>query len=475
MLKLILVGIVGLVIIYPLIIIIRNKPDIWFWIFLNLFFDPGGFVEGYLGGDIFGPFNISDAIIVGIIICLIFAKINWKIIFQDQFFLKFLSFLLLFAAYYYIAYGGIVPYFNDDFNYLSFLIKNRTFAYGFVIFIYVYAFSLMGLKYFYTITLFIGAICLTLYLITLLAGINLIPVIEEARSGHSEMTRISMVSYGLFDMIFPLTLIAYLLSNKIKFNLDYKFLLYFSGIIMLVTQLITLTRRTQIDIIWIVIIIVMIIAYLFQTGKISQLLKLVLPACVAILVFYFTFPKYVSYVSTIGQDVFLLLTTGKDTEGNKEYRVSGSDDLELTKEYIRNNILFGTGYSSIWGGKSLASTRGDAYARARDAAGEVPIYFLFFGFGVVGAILMLPLYIMLLRLFINLIKLLKLTLINYISDPITLLFSIYVLSIVAGKFTYRLYTYSMDFTGGYLCFTGIFVGLGFALYRKIYLNIYKEL
>lgn len=475
MLKLILIGILGIAVIPALIIIIRNKPDLWFWIFLNLFFDPGGYVEGYFGGNIVGPLNISDIIIVGIVICLFYAKINWKFIFQDQFFVKFFLFLLLFAAYYYIAYGGIVPYFHNDFNYSTFLMKNRTFAYGFVILISVYAFSLKGLKYFYTVTLFIGAICLTLYLITLLTGINLIPVIEQARSGHSEMTRISMVSYGLFDKIFPLTLIAYLLSSKIKFKLDYKALLYYSGIIMLVTQLITLTRRTQIDIIWIVIIIIMIISYLFRTGKISQILKLVLPACVVILVLYFTFPKYVNFIQTIGEDTFLLIITGKDTEGNKDYRVSGSDDLEITKEYIRNNILFGTGYSSIWGGESLASTRGHTYARARDAAGEVPIYFMLFGFGIVGAILMLPLYIMLLRLFFKLIKLLKLTLINYLSDPVTVLLSIYFLFMIASKFSYRIYTLSMDFNGVSLTFTGILVGLGFALYRKIYLNTYRAL
>ena len=62
-----------------------------------------------------------------------------------------------------------------------------------------------------------------------------------------------MASYGIFDMIFPLTLIAYILSGKIKYNLDYKIMLYYSGVIMLVTLLITLTRRTQIDIIWTVI------------------------------------------------------------------------------------------------------------------------------------------------------------------------------------------------------------------------------
>jgi hypothetical protein len=476
MLKLIIAGLAGLFIISVIYVLIRNKPDLWFWIFLNLFFDPGGYITEYFEGNIVGPLNISDFIIAGIVICLISEKINWKLIFQDQFFLRFLLLFILFAAYYYIVYGGIVPYFHDDFDYPTFLIKNRVFAYGFIILIAVYAFSLKGLTYFYTTTLSIGAICLSLYLITLITGINLIPVIEETRSGHREMMRISMGSYGLFDMIFPLTLIAYLLSKKINFILDYKVWLYYSAIVMLVTLLITLTRRTQLDIIWTILIIVMIISYLFRTGKISELSKLILPAVVVILALYFTFPKYVDYVSTIGQDVILLLTTGKDTKGNKDYRVSGADDLDVTKEYIRNNLFFGTGYTYLYWGPGYAySPRGPKYSLAADAANEVPIYNLLFGFGIVGAIFMLPLYFMLLRLFFKLIKLLKLTLKNYLLDPITLIFSIYVLFMIAGKFTYRLYTISMDFTGLFFGQAAILIGLGFALYRKINLNMFREL
>ena len=146
MLSLVFTGIVGLVFISVLIILIRNNPDFWFWIFLNLFFDPGGFVYGFLGNKLFGPLNITDVFISGIVICLMFAKINWKVIYGDKFLLKFLLYISIFAAYYFIVYGGIVPFLNNDFNYANFLMKNRIFTYGFVILISVYLFSLKGLK-----------------------------------------------------------------------------------------------------------------------------------------------------------------------------------------------------------------------------------------------------------------------------------------------------------------------------------------
>ena len=66
MIKLLIAGIIGIIIIISLIIIIRNKPDFWFWIFLNLFFDPGGYVYGFLGGTLVGPLHITGSSSFGI-------------------------------------------------------------------------------------------------------------------------------------------------------------------------------------------------------------------------------------------------------------------------------------------------------------------------------------------------------------------------------------------------------------------------
>ena len=475
MLKLLIAGVVGISLVSTLAIIIKNKPEIWFWIFLNLFFDPGGYVSYYLGGNIIGPINITDAVIAGMILCLIYEKFNWKIIYQDQFFVKFLFFLLLFTAYYFIIYGGVAPYLNNDFDYPTFLLKNRIFVYGIIILISIYLFTLKGLKYFYITTLSIGTICLSLYLVTLLTRVNLIPVIEVERYGHIGMMRISMASYGLFDLIFPLALATYLLSRKIDLTLKYKPWLYYSAIIMLITLILTLTKRTQIDIIASVFIIVIIISYLFRTGKFSEIIKLAVPTILVLLALYLTFPDYIDYMITTSNDTFSLMTTGKNTVGETDYRITGTDDLDVTKEYIKNNLLLGTGYTYLyWGPGYATSPRGADFALAADAAGEVPIYYLLFGFGLIGAILMSPLYIMMVILFFKLARLLKLVIINYLSDPLTLVFSIYIILMIAGKFTYRVWNISVDFTGERMSETAIILGLGFALYFKIHLNTYNS-
>ena len=409
------------------------------------------------------------------LICLISAKINWSAIFQDKFLVRFLNYLLIFFAYYLIVYGGIVPYLYNDFDYPTFLIKNRVFAYGFIILFAVYAFSLRSLDYFYSITLSVGIICLTLFFVSLITGAGLIPVEESARYTGDEMKRIGMMGYGIFYLLFPVSLTTYLLSNKIILNLKYKNWLYYSGIIMIITLLITLTRRTQIDIIATILTLILIISYLFRTGKLSEMFKVLIPAVLVILVLYFTLPKYVGYIATIGEDTYLLLTTGKDSRGESDERISSSGDLDITKKYINENLLFGTGYTYLhWGRGYATSIRGDTFARAADAAGEVPIYYLLFGFGIVGAMLMVPLYYSMVKLFFSLARMLKLTLINYLQDPLTIIFSIYTLLFLAGKFTHRLYTLSLDFTGANLSGTAFIMGLGIALYRKLNLNLYNE-
>lgn len=475
MLKLILIGTIGLILIVTFTIIIKNKPEFWFWIFLNIFFDPGGYVYAFLGGTL-GPLPIVDLAISGMVLCLFVAKINWKTLFQDDFFKKYLVLLLIFSVYYFIVYGGVVPYYQNDFNYSTFLIKNRVFAYSIFILIAVYAFSIRSLYYFYTSTLFFGVISLTLFFISVLTGTGLAPIEEDPRYIGSEMMRIAMVGYGIFYLLFPVSIIVYILSKRINLKLKYKFWLYYGGIVFTLAQIITLTRRVQIEIIGALFVISLLFSYLFRIGKLSSLLKTVIPAILVILILFFTFPKYIGYWADVGEDTFLLITTGKDTRGQSDQRVSGNQDYELVKKYIKENLFFGTGYTYLyWEAGYAHSARGEEFSTAADAAGEVNIYYLLFGFGLVGALLMIPLYYVMVKLFFKLIRLLRSTLSNLFEESLTIVFSIYILSVVASKFTYKLWGLSSDFTGAAAAFTAVLMGIGLALLRKITLYYYVNI
>jgi hypothetical protein len=232
-------------------------------------------------------------------------------------------------------------------------------------------------------------------------------------------------------------------------------------------MLITLTRRTQIDIIATIIIISLIISYIFRTGKLSTILKIIAPAAVVILVLSITFPKYVGYISETAVDTFLLMTTGMDSKGQIDQRVTGTNDYELTKEYINNNLFFGTGYTYLyWKDGRAHSSRGEKYAVAADAAGEVPIYYLFFGYGLAGALIMIPLYYLMIRLYFRLAKLLRENLSKFFGEPQLIIFSIYFLLIITEKFTTKLYGFGSDFDYPSIGFTVIYIGVALAIIRK---------
>lgn len=451
---------------FPAIYFIRRKPDLSFWLLLNIYFDPGGYITYYLGGKTFLNFYLSDITIILIIFCLFSIKTNYKVIYKDKFLINFYKFFFIFAVYFFLFYGGIVPYLNNDLNYVLFLQKNRTFFYYIIILTSAYIFTLRSLKYFFLTTLFFGVMMLSIFLITLLTGLKLIPIDIFERYYGSGIMRIGMVSWGLFHILFPISFILFLFSRKIKFNLKYRKLVYLSGILMILTLLVALSRRSFISIPGTILIIIILNSLIFKRNKILLVGKILLPLCTIMIIIYLAFPKYVGYIVDISQDTFLLLTKGQDTRGEGEYRISGTGELQLTKKYIANNFIFGSGYSYVyWGNTGEAvSARGSEYSLAADAAAEVFIYYIFFGYGLVGFIILMVLYSFLIKLFLKLYFLLK-NHINYLTEyPYEILFAIFILYTIIDKFTFSLYSLGQDFTASYY---GILIGIGFALLQKL--------
>ncbi len=454
-----------LAVLLPVVYLIKRNPDLAFWFFLNIFFDPGGLFSYYFGGKI-SVFYLYDIAIIPIIFCLFTINTNYKIIYKDKFLISFLKVFSIFVLFFLIVYGGIVPYLNDDLNYLQFLQKNRIFLYYIIVLISAYVFALRGLKYFYLTTLIIGFFILSAFLISLVSPLKIIPIIMMERYEGEEMMRIGILSWGLFNIFFPISFLIFLSSLKIKLNISYRKLVYIAGMLMLVTLLIALSRRNFISIPGTILIIILLNSYIFRKSKAFALAKILIPLGLVLIIINFALPKYIDYIASISQDTFQLLTEGTDTRGEKEYRVSGTGDLEITKKYITDNFILGTGYSYLyWGERGYAtSSRGPVYAAAYDAAAEVPIYYIFFGYGLVGFIIMVFLYAFLIRLFLKLFSLIRRK-INLLTEyPYEVIFTIYILYMIANKFTFNLYSLGTDFTNP---INGIFIGIGFALLKKL--------
>ena len=466
LLKIIVLAIIG----FPILKFNWEKPDISFWIYLNLYFDPGGYVSGFLGGNIFGRFNITDIIIVGIVFSFIAMKPNFSVIKKNHLFKQFISVLFIYLVYYFFVYGYITPGIHKDLNYPIFLLKNRNIIYGLIILFATYFFSLRNLMYFYSVTLFFGVISLSLYILTIITGVNFVPVVRFARYSGSGMIRIAMTSYGMYYYLFSLSIIVYMLSWIGKLTFKYKKLLYYAGILMTFTMLITLTRRVILDVIGTILLAIMIITYIFRTKKIVAIAKFIVPTLALMIILTLVMPKYIGYISTITQDAFSLVTTGEDTRGISDYRVSGEGPLSDVKRSIRENFWIGNGFSNIqFSGKhnQATSPRGADYAMMADAASEVPIYYTFFGFGFLGAMIILILYFLIAQLFVRILIIIKNWEILAKIQPITLILAFFILLVISKIFTVRLFGFGGDFF--YYSFHGmaVILGIGFATYEKL--------
>jgi hypothetical protein len=417
-------------------IITLTKPLIGFWISLALFFDPGGFFQGLYNSNLVGPINVSDMIFLIITLAFTLIKSGRKTKFDNDFRVFFKYFILV-EIYFILVYGYLIPKLSDQNTFLLFVIKERHFIYGIFVLWYVYIVVQKGLYIHYKITVYSALIILSLFILGQVGDFNLIPTITFSRYQDENITRISLLSYGLFQVVFPFALIVLFLYKTSGLRIPDRNILIIGGILLIITYLLTLTRRTYINIAATIFFIIIVI---HRLKRIQQLFtKLTLSGLILLIILSLSFPSYIKYSQDIYLDTFLLLSRGTDSRGKGDYRVSGTGDLEIVKDYIKENPLFGKGFSWMsWDEKIEREFSGDKFAIAWDAAQEVPIFWMIFSKGFVGLLIYSPVYIFLILSLIRLYKLLKKYRSQLIyNDPILFCFGV---ALLAGNL--------VDFTAG---------------------------
>ncbi|MBK7380880.1 MAG: hypothetical protein IPJ03_18140 [Ignavibacteriales bacterium] len=206
--------IVLLVILIPSFILIQRYPDFFFWLFLMLFFDPGGFFQGYFESNIFGLIDYSDVIFVLLVIAILSVKKGTVLINNDKDFKKIFYYFLLVQIYYVIFYGFLVPYLNNRIDFQFFLQKNRMYFMALPIMYGVYLFTQRSINIFFKMLVFFSITLLILYLITLLTNIPIVPLETLERYTGSGIERISMLSYGLIHWILPIAIILFFIKQR---------------------------------------------------------------------------------------------------------------------------------------------------------------------------------------------------------------------------------------------------------------------
>ncbi|TAL65600.1 MAG: hypothetical protein EPN88_09350 [Bacteroidetes bacterium] len=374
--------------------------------------------------------------------------------------------------YYVMIYGWLTPYLNginSDNNFSLFVLKERTTVYSFLIAIYVYLFAKRGLLYHYRIIVVTGFICLALFIIGYISGRSFVPTIVEDRYSGEELQRVGMFSYGLFQVILSMALIIYFFSSKYKVSIPLKRSVLIGGALMFITYMLTLTRRTLIEIAALPFIILWLRAQITNTS--IKYGKIVLIFIIGVILLGVITPKYISWVGRVYKDIGSLVTTGKDTRGEVEYRLSRTGNMVYVKENIKKRPFLGTGF--VWMLYSDTNERilaGDTFAGAWWAAREVPIYNAFFSRGLLGVVLYIPVYIFILKTLIELFKLLKGRFNEFIVRfPVFYIMGLVVIIEFLQLFTLRVYNLFGNFCNpGFMVYCGLLFSISFSFKKFSY-------
>jgi hypothetical protein len=294
-----------------------------------------------------------------------------------------------------------------------------------------------GLKINYNIIVYSAVICLSLYFVSIISGINLIPIATTDRYIDSGIIRVTLWNYGLFDWVLNLAFIVLLLKIKI----ENKRLLYYSGILMAFAIVLTLTRRELVGRIINFLIIIIMVNYIFKSLRNFQIVKLIIPAAFLFGLLYLTFPQYLVYATDEYKNLSKLIITGVDKEGNIDYRLAGTGDVVAMKQLIKENLFFGVGftrysYEDLSTLRNLNNTLAGLYA-----GGELPFLGSIGKVGLVGLILFLPLYFSLFVMSYKVIKIIRKNTLTVLinQNRYEIVFIVFVLTFAVNKFTFNLY------------------------------------
>jgi|GEM_PF-2657362 len=451
-----------------------------FWICIMLYFDPGGIVAGYGGGNIIGRLNSSDVFFA--IMTILFILKYPSLLRVNQTLKETKSFIIwtiIFLFYLLIFYGFYIPILKGYPNFIRFLIKSRYFFYIPFIFFYTYHFSMIDNKSrFIKYTIYTTLIITPLFLFSIVSNVEIIPVLTMERFAGSGMQRLFMYSYGFINLSFYFALIILLEKNYINLSAQIKRKIVFAGFLMVIVLLITLTRREIIRIITIPLIISYIISKIERRSFFIKINKILISAIIVLALISFTFPQNFKWLVNTVKDTAVLITTGEDTEGNTDERLNRSGGMIYAIDYIQKNLWFGSGYYpySFEEVEILASS-GDPVAIGLNSSAEVPIYGSLQRLGLIGILFFLPLYLIplkIIRSFYLIIKKNPESLLHINGFDIIII--IFFITYIIQKFTLEIFTlFQESINPSYLTKFAILFAIFLAAKNRLYQQLKNKI
>jgi hypothetical protein len=334
-------------IVLGLLLIADKRPDLTFWIFITLLFDPTGHFANLLSRSVMGGFNYLDVFFFLSFLPLLSRKVNIGSVFSDKLFQAFMTFFLFFLFYRIFIHGLIVPNKTIGYVFRYQIIRERIAVFGFLLIIPIYVMAKRNVTYLIYFIIFATVIPLTLYYLTILTGLDLVPVgrMDRYRGiGGSGVIRVFMTSTGLSLFIIPIALCVFLLQLNIK----YKGWIFAGFILTSVSIILTLGKGMFLYLLGVTLISLWLLnKWYLHTNLIKFTARLIIPIFFAYFVLTLTFPQYVSHSLRLVDDISaLVLDGGLYSEGRIEGRIKNQLPAHLYT--INKYPIFGTGLGRLY-------------------------------------------------------------------------------------------------------------------------------
>ena len=328
-----------LLVLLLLFIIMSKKPMFYQWLLLILMVDPTGHLQRYFNKEILGGIEINDIIFVIIVFSFfIVGNYNIKDYFNNKTASGIFKVLFIFFIYRLIVYGYLVPPVSGPDEYFRyFFIRERGTLFAFLIIIPVYLIALKNLKTYFYIILFLGSLTVTLYVVSIITHVEIIPSDTMIRYHGESVLRQFMYGYNMTFLLISLSIVVYLSKIKIR----YKGLLFIGGVFSIIVILISLTKGMYLSMSAVIIASFLISKKLLRIEIRRGITKFIVLAFLVLLTLSIFMPSYMGFSLRLFSDLYYLGTTGTYETGRQEGRMINSVPAQLYM--IEQRPLFGTG------------------------------------------------------------------------------------------------------------------------------------
>jgi hypothetical protein len=362
--------------------------DYIFWTAFLLFTNPGGIQNALKINAIGGGFTFNDVLFPILLIC--FVSVAGKLSYDNDF--KMVGFYMgIFSLYYFFVFGFLSPIVNSTINYsfIPTLIKLRWSFYSLSLFFFVYVFMNRSFDIFKKIFFVTSVLILILFLQSFVTKLEILPT-EIYKRRFIEVDRLFLISYGLLPLLVPLGAVAlvfnYRGNDKVWF--------YSGFILMLLTWIVSLTRRNFIGSIIYVLLAYLLYIFLVKNPIIRHV-RIVLRTVAVFVLLIFVLnqvaPKYYNAGKETFENALIVLGIANSNQKLDDPRLAL--DKAFIMDIFKNNPTLGTGFDNRW-------RTGEGDAQGYEAA-DYPFLSALAMNGIIGILFFFPIYASLLKFIIT--------------------------------------------------------------------------